>query len=70
MIEQTLEDRGRTDSAFVGDNHFHQLKSGALSPIKRRKNISTLMNYDNNELANDANLVSSKRHYYPYVSQA
>lgn len=47
MIAETIMDRGKTVSAYEGDNHFHNIKEARRT---RKKNFSQLMETDNDSI--------------------
>lgn len=47
IIAEKLMDRGRTDSAFEGDNHFRNLASP--SKINKVKNVNETVDYEDNQ---------------------
>ena len=69
-ISSVLEDRGKTESAFEGDNHFHNLRGQQ----KKRKNFSDIMKADNESIKggqqDQVSHISGKKCYYHRHSKA
>lgn len=77
-LAKIIDDRGKTDSAFTGDNHFYQLTK-LKNPVKcaspERRNFSQMMNYDNQSISfkgqqSQLGHVSGKKHYYQRHTKA
>mmetsp|Transcript_13237 Transcript_13237/g.20673 ORF Transcript_13237/g.20673 Transcript_13237/m.20673 type:complete len:124 (+) Transcript_13237:1342-1713(+) len=70
-MRANILNRGRTDTAFEGDNHFHKLTKPRPD---RRKNFSELMRYDDIMVKqgpqDQQSFSSSKKHYFSRVTQA
>lgn len=77
-LARILDDRGKTDSAFTGDNHFYKLTKIRLPGDESspgRPNFSQLMNYDDHSISlkgqqSQLGHVSGKKHYYQRHSKA